>query len=184
MSDMVPVHMPYLGESIIEATVSRWLKDLGDYVEADQPVLEVFTDKVEVQVPAPVSGHLHDIVVTVDETVLVGSTLGVIEVGGQPQAVTTPEAGRVHSIPKSFYLLAPKWIVHVIEPTVSRWYKAEGDGLTLGDPILDINTEYADIQVRCPVNGILRNILVDQDDAIAPGDALAFIETETRDILK
>jgi 2-oxoglutarate dehydrogenase E2 component (dihydrolipoamide succinyltransferase) len=101
MSDMVPVHMPYLGESIIEATVSRWLKDLGDYVEADQPVLEVFTDKVEVQVPAPVSGHLHDIVVTVDETVLVGSTLGVIEVGGQPQGVTTPEAGQVHSIPKS-----------------------------------------------------------------------------------
>ncbi len=180
-SDLVPVHMPHLGETVVEATVSRWLKSLGDYVEADQPVLEVSTDKVDVEVPAPASGYLRNIVVAAAKTALVGSTLGVIEVTSRPPEKTAPEAGQIHSVTESFYLLAPKWVADITEPTVSRWHKAEDDSLARGESILDINAQYADIQVACPVSGILRRILIAEDDAVVPGDVLALIEVTIRD---
>ena len=63
------VKMPALGESITEGTVSRWLKEVGDKIEADEPLVEVSTDKVDSEVPAPVSGYLVEIVVPEDETV-------------------------------------------------------------------------------------------------------------------
>jgi pyruvate dehydrogenase E2 component (dihydrolipoamide acetyltransferase) len=178
ISALVPVRMPYLGESIVEATVDRWLKDIGDFLEADQPLLEVFTDKVDVQILAPVSGYLRNIAVNADETVLVGSVLGEIEVKSRAREQAIPQKGQIHFEPRSFYLLTPKWVANVINPTLSRWHKTEGDNLAIGDPILDINTEYADIRVRCPVSGTLRSILIVEDDSIAPGDALALIEID------
>jgi pyruvate/2-oxoglutarate dehydrogenase complex dihydrolipoamide acyltransferase (E2) component len=181
LGNLVPVHMPHLGESIVEGTVSRWLKELGEYVEADQPVLEVFTDKAVVEVPAPVTGYLCSIVVAADETVLVGSTLGVIEVTSRlPERAVPPAEALVHPVTETFCLLAPKWVADVTEPTVSRWHKGENDILALGEPILDISTQYADIQVSCPVNGTLRSVLVAVDGHVAPGDVLALIEVANR----
>jgi pyruvate dehydrogenase E2 component (dihydrolipoamide acetyltransferase) len=184
ISDLVPVHMPYLGETVVEATVSIWLKNLGDYVEADQPVLEVSTDKVDVSVPAPASGYLRNITVAANKTVLVGSTLAVIEVTSRPPEQTVTEPGQVHSVTESYHLLAPEWLADVIEPTVSRWHKAKDDRLALGEHILDISTQYADIQVTCPVIGILRSILIGEDDAVTPGDVLAVIELTVHDSLR
>ena len=72
--------MPALGESVSEGTVTRWLKQEGDQVNADEPLLEVSTDKVDTEIPSPASGVLHQIVVGEDETVAVGAELG--RVGG------------------------------------------------------------------------------------------------------
>ncbi|GII21950.1 2-oxoglutarate dehydrogenase, E2 component, dihydrolipoamide succinyltransferase [Planosporangium mesophilum] len=81
-----PVTMPALGESVTEGTVTRWLKSVGDTVEADEPLLEVSTDKVDTEIPAPVSGTLLEIKVPEDETVAVGAELAVIgEAGGGAQ---------------------------------------------------------------------------------------------------
>ncbi len=74
----VSVVMPQLGESVTEGTVTRWLKDVGDTVEADEPLLEVSTDKVDTEIPAPASGVLLEILVAEDETVLVGATLATL----------------------------------------------------------------------------------------------------------
>ncbi len=74
----VSVVMPQLGESVTEGTVTRWLKDVGDFVEADEPLLEVSTDKVDTEIPAPASGVLLEILVAEDETVLVGATLAIL----------------------------------------------------------------------------------------------------------
>jgi pyruvate dehydrogenase E2 component (dihydrolipoamide acetyltransferase) len=74
----VSVTMPRLGESVSEGTVTRWLKKEGDQVEADEPLLEVSTDKVDTEIPAPASGVLSKIVVQEDETVEVGTELAVI----------------------------------------------------------------------------------------------------------
>ncbi len=74
----VSVVMPQLGESVTEGTVTRWLKDVGDFVEADEPLLEVSTDKVDTEIPAPASGVLLEILVAEDETVLVGATLATL----------------------------------------------------------------------------------------------------------
>src|SRR5215216_6668309 len=72
------VTMPALGESVSEGTVTRWLKQEGEQVEADEPLLEVSTDKVDTEIPAPASGVLQSIKVQEDETVEVGVELAVI----------------------------------------------------------------------------------------------------------
>jgi 2-oxoglutarate dehydrogenase E2 component (dihydrolipoamide succinyltransferase) len=71
--------MPQLGESVTEGTVTRWLKKEGEHVTADEPLLEVSTDKVDTEIPSPATGILRGIVVDEDETVAVGAQLAVIE---------------------------------------------------------------------------------------------------------
>src|SRR5215472_5813715 len=75
----VSVTMPQLGESVTEGTVTRWLKKEGEQVTADEPLLEVSTDKVDTEIPSPATGVLRGIVVDEDETVAVGAELAVIE---------------------------------------------------------------------------------------------------------
>ncbi|MFE0793364.1 2-oxoglutarate dehydrogenase, E2 component, dihydrolipoamide succinyltransferase [Streptomyces mutabilis] len=82
------VVLPALGESVTEGTVTRWLKSVGDSVEADEPLLEVSTDKVDTEIPAPASGTLLEIVVGEDETAEVGAKLAVIGEAGAPGAST------------------------------------------------------------------------------------------------
>ncbi len=91
-----PVVLPALGESVTEGTVTRWLKKVGDMVSADEPLLEVSTDKVDTELPAPSSGMLLEIRVLEDETAEVGQTLGVIGTPAPagapaPEPAPTPE---------------------------------------------------------------------------------------------
>ncbi|MGN9779976.1 2-oxoglutarate dehydrogenase, E2 component, dihydrolipoamide succinyltransferase [Nonomuraea sp. ZG12] len=79
----VSVQMPQLGESVTEGTVTRWLKKEGERVEADEPLLEVSTDKVDTEIPSPSAGVITKIVVAEDETVEVGAELAVIDESGQ-----------------------------------------------------------------------------------------------------
>ncbi|MFD6309198.1 biotin/lipoyl-containing protein, partial [Streptomyces sp. NPDC060223] len=89
----VSVTLPALGESVTEGTVTRWLKAEGERVEADEPLLEVSTDKVDTEIPSPVAGVLASIKVAEDETVEVGAELAVIDDGtGTPAAAPAPAA--------------------------------------------------------------------------------------------
>ena len=74
----VSVTLPALGESVTEGTVTRWLKQVGESVDADEPLLEVSTDKVDTEIPSPAAGTLLSITAAEDETVEVGAELGVI----------------------------------------------------------------------------------------------------------
>src|SRR6201999_1498902 len=87
----VSVKMPQLGESVSEGTVTRWLKAEGEQVNADEPLLEVSTDKVDTEIPSPASGVLTSIKVAEDETVDVGVELAIIDEGGTASAAA-PEA--------------------------------------------------------------------------------------------
>jgi len=92
------VSLPELGESVTEGTVSRWLKQVGDSVQADEPLLEVSTDKVDTEIPSPASGTLLEIRVQEDETVGVGAVLAVIgeagaAAGSSPEAAPGPAPG-------------------------------------------------------------------------------------------
>src|SRR5947208_16961946 len=83
----VPITLPAMGESVTEGTVLEWRKKVGDSVEADEPIVDVSTDKVDAEVPAPASGVLTAIHVQPDETVDVGAVLGEISLnGGGPAA--------------------------------------------------------------------------------------------------
>ena len=80
------VTLPALGESVTEGTVTRWLKQPGDTVAVDEPLLEVSTDKVDTEIPSPVAGTLLEIKVSEDETVEVGAELAVIGEAGEAPA--------------------------------------------------------------------------------------------------
>ena len=92
------VNLPALGESVTEGTVTRWLKNVGDRVEVDEPLLEVSTDKVDTEIPSPIAGIIEAILVAEDETVEVGTPLVTIGDGSAnnapsaPQEVATQEA--------------------------------------------------------------------------------------------
>lgn len=97
--DGVAVTMPALGESVTEGTVTTWLKAEGDTVEQDEPILEVSTDKVDTEVPAPASGVLQRIVVGEDETVSVGTVLAYIGDGSAPAPAPAAPAAPVAAAP-------------------------------------------------------------------------------------
>ncbi|MGW0278680.1 biotin/lipoyl-containing protein, partial [Streptomyces sp. NPDC003006] len=82
------ITLPALGESVTEGTVTRWLKEVGEEVAADEPLLEVSTDKVDTEIPSPVAGVLLEIVVGEDETAAVGAKLAVV--GAAAASVTAP----------------------------------------------------------------------------------------------
>ena len=87
----ISVQMPALGESVTEGTVTRWLKQEGDTVEQDEPLLEVSTDKVDTEIPSPAAGVLKKIVAQEDDTVEVGGELAVIGDAGEDGEASSDE---------------------------------------------------------------------------------------------
>jgi len=83
--------MPKLGESIIEATITKWLKVAGDTVEEDDPIVEIATDKVDSEIPSPVEGKITEVFFQEGEVVAVGKTIAIIETGGDSTGDETPE---------------------------------------------------------------------------------------------
>src|ERR1700749_4628009 len=103
----VSVSMPQLGESVTEGTVTRWLKAEGERVEADEPLLEVSTDKVDTEIPAPASGVLSSIKVAEDETVEVGAELALIDDGTGGAAEAPAPAAEDRPAPAAESVPAP-----------------------------------------------------------------------------
>ena len=87
---MTEIRVPMLGESVTEATIGRWFKKAGDEVKVDEPLVELETDKVTIEVPAPTAGVLSEIVVKDGETVAVGALLGQIKAGAGAPASAAP----------------------------------------------------------------------------------------------
>src|SRR5712692_760814 len=83
---LAQIKMPQLGESVTEGTVDKWLKNEGDFVKRDEPLVEVITDKVNAEIPSPFEGKLVKITAAQGETVLVGAVIAQIEVAGAPAA--------------------------------------------------------------------------------------------------
>src|SRR5450759_4528645 len=103
----VSVTMPRLGESVSEGTVTRWLKKEGERVEADEPLLEVSTDKVDTEIPAPAAGVVQSIKVNEDETVDVGVELAVIDEGGTAAGPESAEPAAEDTAPVAAATPAP-----------------------------------------------------------------------------
>jgi 2-oxoisovalerate dehydrogenase E2 component (dihydrolipoyl transacylase) len=85
---LAQIKMPQLGESVTEGTVDKWLKNEGDFVKRDEPLVEVVTDKVNAEIPSPFEGKLVKITAASGETVRVGAVIAQIEIGGAPAAET------------------------------------------------------------------------------------------------
>ena len=190
------VPLPALGESVTEGTVSRWLKQVGDTVEVDEPIVEVSTDKVDTEVPSPVAGTILEIVVPEDETAEVGATLAVIgdpsEAAAAPQqAAPAPAAAPTAPAPAAPAPAAPAPSAQapaagtevtlpalgesVTEGTISRWLKAVGDTVEIDEPIVEVSTDKVDTEVPSPAAGTVLEIRVPEDETAEVGAVLANI---------
>ena len=197
----VSVTMPQLGESVTEGTITRWLKNVGDTVVADEPLLEISTDKVDTEIPAPASGVLLSISAQEDETVLVGAELAVIGAADSaPAAAPAPAAPAPAPVVEA--PAAPAPVVEapvapaapaaggattsvvlpalgesVTEGTVVRWLKAVGDAVAADEPLLEISTDKVDTEIPAPVAGTLVEITAGDDATVAVGGQLGLIAT-------
>ena len=135
MSDKILV--PTLGESVTEATVSKWLKTQGDSVSADEPIVELETDKVNVEVPAPSNGVLASISVKEGETVNVGALLGMINEASK-EKLETPKEEKKYSPPKKKTqpLNKAKEVPSIFENKTKLPKVAENKTLILEEPLI------------------------------------------------
>ncbi|MFG2118453.1 2-oxoglutarate dehydrogenase, E2 component, dihydrolipoamide succinyltransferase [Streptomyces sp. NPDC048710] len=199
----VSVTLPALGESVTEGTVTRWLKAEGERVEADEPLLEVSTDKVDTEIPSPAAGVLASIKVAEDETVEVGAELAVIDDGtGAPVAAPAPAAAEapapapVAEAPaapapapeapaapaaapaggaQGTDVVLPALGESVTEGTVTRWLKSVGDSVEADEPLLEVSTDKVDTEIPAPASGVLLEIVVGEDETAEVGAKLAVI---------
>ncbi|MEU9487870.1 2-oxoglutarate dehydrogenase, E2 component, dihydrolipoamide succinyltransferase [Streptomyces decoyicus] len=196
----VSVTLPALGESVTEGTVTRWLKAEGERVEADEPLLEVSTDKVDTEIPAPAAGILSAIKVAEDETVEVGAELALIDDGSgapaaeaapaaaeapaaEPQPEPTPapaaEAPAPAAAPaggaEGTDVVLPALGESVTEGTVTRWLKEVGEEVQADEPLLEVSTDKVDTEIPAPASGTLLEIVVGEDETAEVGAKLAVI---------
>ncbi|HWP29675.1 MAG TPA: biotin/lipoyl-containing protein, partial [Chloroflexota bacterium] len=80
----VPIRMPQLGESVVEGTIGRWLKQPGDWVEKDEPIAEIITDKVNAELPSPVAGRVEALLVPEGATVPAGQEIARVAEAAEP----------------------------------------------------------------------------------------------------
>ena len=174
----VSVTLPALGESVTEGTVTRWLKQVGDTVAADEPLVEVSTDKVDTEIPAPAGGIVLAIRVPEDTTVAVGTELAVIgEASDTPAPAAAPVAPASTQGAGEISITLPALGESVTEGTVTRWLKQVGDQVAADEPILEISTDKVDTEIPAPASGTLVAITVGEDQTVAVGSELGRIAT-------
>jgi multifunctional 2-oxoglutarate metabolism enzyme len=200
----VQITMPQMGESVTEGTVLEWLKKVGDPVEEGEALLEVSTDKVDTEVPAPAAGVLAKILVEPDQTVDVGAVLGEIEAGEAPagdgspappaqdaagtaaptpppEATPAPPVPEPASVPPTAAepelvdVTFPQMGDSVAEGTIVEWRKQVGDAVAAEEPIVEISTDKVDAEVPSPVAGEVAEILVQPDETVSVGAVLCRI---------
>ena len=190
------VQMPALGESVTEGTVTRWLKQEGDAVDIDEPLVEVSTDKVDTEIPSPAAGVLIKIIALEDDTVEVGGQLALVgelaegadappepkpsteaapapqpQSRPEPEKTPTPPAAGEHATP----VLMPELGESVTEGTVTRWLKKIGDSVQVDDALVEVSTDKVDTEIPSPVAGVLASITADEDTTVPVGGELGRI---------
>ncbi|MEO5781213.1 MAG: biotin/lipoyl-containing protein, partial [Arthrobacter oryzae] len=197
------VNLPALGESVTEGTVTRWLKQVGDRVEVDEPLLEVSTDKVDTEIPSPIAGIIEEILVAEDETAEVGAPL--VRIGSGEQSAPAAEEAPAQEAPAEeasaeqpaepeaaapeaaapaaedatsgevHEVTLPALGESVTEGTVTRWLKSVGDTVEVDEPLLEVSTDKVDTEIPSPVAGTLQEIRVNEDETAEVGSVLAII---------
>ncbi|APT85135.1 2-oxoglutarate dehydrogenase, E2 component, dihydrolipoamide succinyltransferase [Corynebacterium aquilae] len=183
------VEMPELGESVTEGTITRWLKKVGDTVAADEPLLEVSTDKVDTEIPSPAAGVLLKVLFDEDDTVDVGEIIAEIGEEGEASEAPAKEEPKAEAKdePKAEEKAAPaasgdatdvempELGESVTEGTITRWLKKVGDTVDVDEALLEVSTDKVDTEVPSPVAGTILEILADEDDTVDVGSVIVRI---------
>ncbi len=181
--------VPTLGESISEATVLKWLKQVGEAVAPDEPLVELETDKVTVEVPAPAGGTLESIAADEGSDVAVGAVLGAIGDGATVAAspsVPAPAKGNGTSngagngksngaAAGTVAVTVPELGESITEGTVGKWLKSVGDTVKVDDALVEIETDKVTAELPAPVAGVLAEILAAEGTDVGVGAVIAHI---------
>ncbi|MEM9663670.1 MAG: 2-oxoglutarate dehydrogenase, E2 component, dihydrolipoamide succinyltransferase [Bacteroidota bacterium] len=202
----VDVIMPQMGESITEGTIIVWLKQPGDPIEMDEPLLEIGTDKVDTEVPSPTAGIVAELRAEEGDVVDVGTVIAVIATEAEAPAeaaapapaapapaalepvapepaATAPEpapatASRGSAASgETIEVVMPQMGESITEGTVVVWLKEPGDTIELDEPLLEIGTDKVDTEVPSPAAGTVVEVLVPEGDTVNVGTPLARIAT-------
>ncbi|HVW16990.1 MAG TPA: biotin/lipoyl-containing protein, partial [Solirubrobacteraceae bacterium] len=154
----VQVTMPAMGESVTEGTVLEWHKQEGDAVEADEALVEISTDKVDAEVPSPVSGTIVKIYAADGDTVEVGQLLAEIatEDGDGPAASTPSDedvAAASGTAGEIVDIVTPTGGESVTEGTILEWAVKVGDVVADGQTVVEISTDKVDMGLPAPGPG-------------------------------
>jgi 2-oxoglutarate dehydrogenase E2 component (dihydrolipoamide succinyltransferase) len=181
---MVDIRVPTLGESVTEATIGQWLKKEGDQVAADEPVVELETDKVSVEVPAPQAGVLSKIVAKEGDIVELDALLGEIGEGSGAAAAPssngpakdkseTKESATAEG--QDVEILAPSSGESVTEADIGEWLVKVGDYVKADDPVVSLETDKAAVDVPAPTSGVLKEIKAEEGATVSVGAVLGII---------
>src|SRR3984885_1879826 len=195
--------MPQMGESIFEGTITKWLKQVGDTVQRDEPLFEISTDKVDAEIPSPATGVLTEVKFAEGNTVQINTVVGVIgEADGQPAAAAPPapvEApaaktpGKAVDPPSATNspapaapaqpavaasatdVIMPQMGESIFEGTITKWLKKPGDTVQQDEPLFEISTDKVDAEIPSPVAGVLSEIKVQAGTTVQINTVVAVI---------
>jgi len=183
------VIMPKMGESINEGTIIKWHKSVGDVVKLDEIIFEISTDKVDTEIPSPAAGVLKEIKFNEGDTVEVGTIVAVIDSNGEPvndADVTIVESKKEKETSEDLKINAPGDLIEiempkmgesVMEGTIIKWYKRVGDKVGKDETLFEISTDKVDTEIPSPVEGIIVEILIGEQETVDVGIIVAKIST-------
>ncbi len=201
----IDVVTPAAGESVTEGTILEWHVKVGDYIKVDDTIVEISTDKVDVELPAPGSGTVSEILVEEGDTVTVGQVIARISVNGaapaapapQPPAETPAPAANgepaqpaaaaeappaaaetpppANDATQTVDVLTPAAGESVTEGTILEWRVKVGDYIKADDTIVEISTDKVDLELPAPASGTVSEILVAEGDTVTVGQLIARI---------
>jgi 2-oxoglutarate dehydrogenase E2 component (dihydrolipoamide succinyltransferase) len=196
------VIMPQMGESIVEGTITKWLKKVGEAVEKDEPLFEISTDKVDAEIPSPVAGVLAEIKFPEGATVEINTVVAVLGEKGsatkvapdreQPraeaaapkpkQAAAAPASQPKAEIPPAIRvagggieIVMPQMGESIFEGTITRWLKKVGDAVEKDEPLFEISTDKVDAEIPSPVAGVLTEIKAGEGETVQINVVVAVI---------
>jgi pyruvate dehydrogenase E2 component (dihydrolipoyllysine-residue acetyltransferase) len=188
-----PVIMPQMGESIVEGTITKWLKQIGDSVEKDEPLFEISTDKVDAEIPAPVSGVLSEIKFPEGTTVGINTVVATLSENGSPAAQqarppsapkpqsATPQVPQPQPAPSQvadkggIEIVMPQMGESIFEGTITKWLKQIGDSVKKDELLFEISTDKVDAEIPSHVDGILTEIRAQEGDTVQINAVVAII---------
>ncbi|MFC5344977.1 2-oxoglutarate dehydrogenase complex dihydrolipoyllysine-residue succinyltransferase [Brevundimonas staleyi] len=183
---MADILTPALGESVSEATIAKWSKKVGDPVKKDEVLVELETDKVSLEVVAPVDGTLGDIKFGEGDTVTPGAILGSVTEGaaGAKPAAAAPApapAAKAEAAPaaapaaaSSVEIKIPVMGESVAEGAVGKWSKKTGDAVKKDEILVEIETDKVALEIASPADGVL-TITVDEGATVTPGQVIGSV---------
>ncbi|MGI8513304.1 MAG: biotin/lipoyl-containing protein, partial [Solirubrobacteraceae bacterium] len=177
----VEVVMPQMGDSVTEGTILEWHKQEGDEVAAEETLVEISTDKVDAEVPAPAAGTVVKLHVAEGDTVTVGAVLAEISTngaappaagnGGAPAAAAPAPDAEAEA--QTIDIVTPCAGESVTEGTILEWSVKPGDAVTDGDTVVEISTDKVDVELPAPATGTVTELLAQEGETVTVGQVIA-----------